>query len=243
MIRPCTSTRCRCSPTVTASAWPCQKRSVREYRAGGAQMTGSTGLRRFVKDPAPACQAPLMRPPRRPPLPRHHPLFGTARLSSRRPAFPAFPIGQVPTGQAQPGARPGAEEACEFCAAPIPAGHGHVADLDQSTLMCACRACYLLFTHSQAGLPRSQAGRGRYRAVPDRYASDPARPLSAAEWDTLEVPVGLAFFLRARQRMTSPGSTRARREPRNAGSTWKRGTGSPPPTRCSPPRRPTSRPS
>jgi hypothetical protein len=71
--------------------------------------------------------------------------------------------------------------------------------LDQSTLMCACRACYLLFTHSQAGLPRSQAGRGRYRAVPDRYASDPARPLSAAEWDTLEVPVGLAFFLRSQE--------------------------------------------
>ncbi len=56
--------------------------------------------------------------------------------------------------------------------------------------MCACRACYLLFTHSQAG-------RGRYLAVPDRYASDPARPLSAAEWDSLEIPVGLAFFLRS----------------------------------------------
>jgi hypothetical protein len=75
-----------------------------------------------------------------------------------------------------------------MCAAEIPADHGHLADLEQSTLMCACRACYLLFTHSQAG-------RGRYRAVPDRYCSDPAHPLSPADWDALEVPVGLAFFL------------------------------------------------
>jgi hypothetical protein len=76
-----------------------------------------------------------------------------------------------------------------MCAAEIPADHGHLADLEQSTLMCACRACYLLFTHSQAG-------RGRYRAVPDRYRSDPDHPLSMADWDGLEIPVGLAFFLR-----------------------------------------------
>jgi hypothetical protein len=80
-------------------------------------------------------------------------------------------------------------ETCEMCAAEIPAEHGHLADLEQSTLICACRACYLLFTHSQAG-------RGRYRAVPDRYRSDPAHPLSVADWDALEIPVGLAFFLR-----------------------------------------------
>jgi Family of unknown function (DUF5947) len=81
-------------------------------------------------------------------------------------------------------------EKCEFCAVEIPAAHGHVADLDHSSLVCTCRACYLLFTHSQAG-------RGRYRAVPDRYLADPARPMTAAEWEDLEIPVGLAFFLRS----------------------------------------------
>jgi Family of unknown function (DUF5947) len=81
------------------------------------------------------------------------------------------------------------DERCELCATPVPAAHGHVADLDHATLLCACRACYLLFTHSQAGR--------RYRAVPDRYLGDPARPMSAAEWDELEIPVGLAFFLRS----------------------------------------------
>jgi hypothetical protein len=75
-----------------------------------------------------------------------------------------------------------------MCATPVPAEHGHVADLEHATLLCACRACYLLFT-------REQAGRGRYRAVPDRYLADPGSQLSTAEWDELEVPVGLAFFL------------------------------------------------
>jgi len=74
-----------------------------------------------------------------------------------------------------------------MCAAEIPAEHGHVADLDTASLMCACRACYLLFT--QPGI--------RYQAVPDRYLDDPARVMSPAEWDQLEIPVGLAFFLRS----------------------------------------------
>ncbi len=75
-----------------------------------------------------------------------------------------------------------------MCAAEIPAEHGHIADLESSSLLCGCRACYLLFTDSGAG-------RGRYRAIPDRYLTDPAHPMTAAEWDTLEIPVGLAFFM------------------------------------------------
>jgi hypothetical protein len=87
-----------------------------------------------------------------------------------------------PTAPADP-------EKCEMCAVEIPAEHGHLADLEGSTLMCACRACYLLFT-------QPEAGRGRYHAIPDRYLTDPAHPLEASEWDALEIPVGLAFFLR-----------------------------------------------
>jgi Family of unknown function (DUF5947) len=107
------------------------------------------------------------------------------------PARPAAAAPQPPAeaGPASAGQPAGAgEEHCEFCATGIPAGHGHVADLEQSSLMCACRACYLLFT--QPG-----AGRARYRSVPDRYLRDPDRTLSAAEWDELQIPVGLVFFL------------------------------------------------
>jgi Family of unknown function (DUF5947) len=80
-------------------------------------------------------------------------------------------------------------ERCEMCAAPVPSVHSHVADLQGASLMCACRACYLLFTSRSAG-------GGRFMAVPDRYLVDPERVMTPAEWDQLEIPVGLAFFLR-----------------------------------------------
>ncbi len=80
-------------------------------------------------------------------------------------------------------------ERCDLCATEIPAGHGHVADLEAASLLCACRACYLLFT-------QRNAGRGRYQTVPDRYLQDPGRVMTPVQWDQLEVPVGLAFFLR-----------------------------------------------
>jgi hypothetical protein len=105
----------------------------------------------------------------------------------------------APTGAPadQPEGQPAPEEHCEFCAAVIPPDHSHVADLEGAALMCACRACYLLFTHPGAGMGRQAGpGHGRYQAVPDRYLTDPARPLSLAEWDSLQIPVGLAFFLR-----------------------------------------------
>ena len=90
--------------------------------------------------------------------------------------LPESPLGGPPAegpgvvAEAGRAGTPQNEEKCEFCAAGIPADHGHVADLEQSSLMCACRACYLLFTHGQAA-------RGRYRSVPDRY-----RPRPACEW-------------------------------------------------------------
>lgn len=84
---------------------------------------------------------------------------------------------------------------CELCSTEISAEHGHLVDLDGSSLLCSCRACYLLFTHTGAA-------RGRYHAVPDRYLTDPARQLTSAEWDELEIPVGLAFFLRSSRQGT-----------------------------------------
>ena len=79
-------------------------------------------------------------------------------------------------------------ERCELCNVELPAEHGHLADIDNQTLECACRACYLLFT-------QNNAAQGRYRAIPDRYLTDPARTLTEAQYDALEIPVGLAFFL------------------------------------------------
>jgi hypothetical protein len=79
-------------------------------------------------------------------------------------------------------------ERCEMCAEAIAETHQHVVNLESRVLMCTCRGCYLLFTAEQAQL--------RYRAVPDRYLSFPDFRFGAAEWDDLQIPVGLAFLFR-----------------------------------------------
>jgi hypothetical protein len=83
--------------------------------------------------------------------------------------------------------KPSDQQRCEMCAEPIGDQHQHVVDLVGRGLMCTCRPCYLLFTAEEAQL--------RYRAVPDRYLSLPRFVLGDRQWDELEIPVGLAFFL------------------------------------------------
>jgi hypothetical protein len=75
-----------------------------------------------------------------------------------------------------------------MCAEPIAETHPHVVNLESRALMCTCRGCYLLFTAEDAEL--------RYRAVPDRYLSFPDFDLGPGQWDSLEIPVGLAFLFR-----------------------------------------------
>jgi len=93
--------------------------------------------------------------------------------------------------------QPTAEQRCEMCAEAIPDSHPHVVDLTGRSLMCSCRSCYLLFTDPHAQL--------RYRAVPDRYLSFPDFTFEPAEWDDLQIPVGLAFLFRnsAQDRMVA----------------------------------------
>jgi hypothetical protein len=57
-------------------------------------------------------------------------------------------------------------------------------DTEERRLMCACRACALLFD----GVVEK-----RYRAVPDRVLRDPALELRSEELARLGIPVGLAF--------------------------------------------------
>jgi len=71
-----------------------------------------------------------------------------------------------------------------MCAAPVADEHQHVVNVASRSLLCACRPCWLLFTHDDAELA--------YRAVPDRYLSFAELP--APVWDELELPVGTAFL-------------------------------------------------
>ncbi|MFN6542175.1 DUF5947 family protein [Mycolicibacterium nivoides] len=79
-------------------------------------------------------------------------------------------------------------EQCEMCSEPIADEHQHVVNVEDRQLLCVCRGCYLLFTDTQAEL--------RYRAVPDRYLRFPDFAVGRREWESLQIPVGLAFFFR-----------------------------------------------
>jgi len=86
-----------------------------------------------------------------------------------------------------PGLKRRAGEVCEMCGQPIVDQHSHVVNVETRTLMCSCRACYLLFTHTGAA-------QGKYRAVPDRILSLNSFRLSNAQWAAMQIPVGMAFF-------------------------------------------------
>jgi hypothetical protein len=80
-------------------------------------------------------------------------------------------------------------ERCELCSEPIPPEHRHLLDLDTRELMCACRACSLLFD-------RKAAGGKHYRLVPDRRLRLEGFELDDVDWDGLRIPVEMAFFFR-----------------------------------------------
>jgi hypothetical protein len=67
--------------------------------------------------------------------------------------------------------------------------HRHVVDVHRRRLLCTCAPCTLLFVPVEAG-------GGRFRAVPDRVLRDSTAGPSPADWDALQIPVGVAFFLR-----------------------------------------------
>jgi hypothetical protein len=78
-------------------------------------------------------------------------------------------------------------EKCEMCSQELAPGHSHIVNLETRSLMCACRACYLLFL--QPG-----AAQGKFKAVPDRYLRLQSAEFTPQRWETLQVPVGMAFF-------------------------------------------------
>jgi hypothetical protein len=173
-----------------------------------AHAAGPTGLRRFVKRPSGTrrlgSQPPGARPERV--MPTARPAAGSpqaeasAQAGGPAPAQAALAatadVYQDPGGRLTLGANdqdPGTAatpevDRCQLCNSELDGRHGHLVDTDKRSLACACRACYLLFTHEGAG------GGGRYRAVPERICHDPGRPLTDADWGELDIPVAMAFF-------------------------------------------------
>jgi Family of unknown function (DUF5947) len=102
-------------------------------------------------------------------------------------SLPPLPAGGLRRFLERPRPRPAPGEVCEMCGEPIGGGHSHVVNLAARTLMCTCRACFLLFT-------RQGAAQGRYKAVPDRCLYDPDAAITPVQWDAIQIPVSMAFF-------------------------------------------------
>jgi hypothetical protein len=111
-------------------------------------------------------------------------------MSSGGEGNPLGVLQRIQQGQRRPepaGWAAEAAERCDLCTEPVPPDHGHLVDLKARNLLCACRGCYLLFT-------ASGSGGVRYRAVPDRYVALSGEQLSTEQWNSLQIPVGVAFF-------------------------------------------------
>ena len=96
-------------------------------------------------------------------------------------------------------ARPAPEQAgapverCDLCGTEVAAEHPHLVHIVERSLKCACRPCALLFRDHRADAPAGAFS--GFRTVPDRYLRDPDFVVTDQQWDALQIPVGMAFFL------------------------------------------------
>lgn len=77
------------------------------------------------------------------------------------------------------------EERCELCGAGVAEEHEHLLEPANRRLVCACQACAILFSgdHGQ-----------QYKRVPTRVRFLPDFQMTDAQWDSLLVPINMAFF-------------------------------------------------
>jgi hypothetical protein len=95
-----------------------------------------------------------------------------------------------PGGQALPllrqfARRRAPSEHCELCNLELAPQHEHLLELAQGKLLCACTACAILFSDQQL----------RYRRVPRRIMELIDFSLTDALWESLYLPIDLAFFV------------------------------------------------
>jgi hypothetical protein len=78
-------------------------------------------------------------------------------------------------------------ERCELCSAEVSSEHPHLIEPGSRKLLCTCNPCAILFS-----------GMGtRYKRVPRRVIALPDFHLSDGQWESLMVPISMAFFFRS----------------------------------------------
>ena len=76
-------------------------------------------------------------------------------------------------------------ERCELCSREVFPGHEHLVEAESHKLLCACDACAILFD--------AQVN-AKYKRVPRSVRFLPDFQLTDAQWDSLRIPIEMAFF-------------------------------------------------
>jgi hypothetical protein len=74
---------------------------------------------------------------------------------------------------------------CELCSVGLATEHRHMLEMSNAQIVCACDSCALRF---QAVLD------GRFKLIPRDVRSLPELNLTDSEWESLALPINLAFF-------------------------------------------------
>jgi len=81
-----------------------------------------------------------------------------------------------------------AAERCDLCSAELPTEHSHLFEPPTRQLFCSCEPCAILF---------SGQAETKYKRVPRRVRYLSGFRLSDAQWDSLLIPIGMAFFFQS----------------------------------------------
>jgi hypothetical protein len=84
--------------------------------------------------------------------------------------------------------QPKAREHCDLCGVGLSPEHQHLIDPASRKLVCACGACAILFPST---------GQTKYKRVPRRIRFLGDFRMTDAQWDSLSIPIGMAFFLKS----------------------------------------------
>ena len=76
-------------------------------------------------------------------------------------------------------------ERCELCRGELHEEHPHLIELEHRKMVCSCDACAMLFTGREGA---------KYRRVPRQVRLLANFQMTDAEWDSLMIPINLAFF-------------------------------------------------
>jgi hypothetical protein len=87
----------------------------------------------------------------------------------------------------RPSISSGAVETCDLCHAALAEPHEHLLESETRKLECVCTACAILFSGQHQ----------KYRRVPRRMRFLPDFSLTDAQWNSLMIPIGIAFFVRS----------------------------------------------